>query len=171
MENNKSRGAVTMSNRDKLQGATNVFTMYFAYLNGVARQMGIDKAIALSAEVDKAMGGARGRMIKENSGGAEFDAITAAAAARKSILDDFGIESKPISENADKVVTQCGQCPVYDGAQVAGLDSGTIEAQCRDCSIGYMDALVKQLNPNLTYRLSKFRSAPGEPCEEEIVME
>jgi len=160
-----------MANQDKLQGATNAFTMYFAYLNGVARQMGIDKAIALSAEVDKAMGGARGRMIKEQAGGVEFDAIAASAAARKSIMEDFGIESKPISEKPDEVVVQCGKCPIYDGAQVAGLDTATIEAQCRDCSIGYMDALVKQLNPNLTYRLRKFRQSADDSCEEEIVLE
>lgn len=153
-----------------MQGATNAFTMYFAYLNNIAREMGIDKATALSADVVKAIGASQGMNIKKEAGGAEFDTVAAAAAARKSVLNDFGIESEPISENPDKVVLRYSKCPIYDAAQNAGLDKDAIEAQCRDGSIAYMDALTKQLNPNLNYRLRKFRTSANESCEEEIVL-
>jgi hypothetical protein len=34
-----------------------------------------------------------------------------------------------------------------------------------------MGATAKQLNPNLSFRVTKFRSTPDDFCEEEIVLE
>jgi hypothetical protein len=159
-----------MSQEDKLKGAMNAFTLHYAYINNVAQEIGVDKAEEIDSEVCKMMGSARGRMIKEAANLDEFTAEAAAKAARESILEDFGIISKPIEESEKRVVVQCERCPVYDGAYAAGMDHGSIEAQCRKAPIGYMNALVKELNPNLKYHLKKFRSSADDVCEEEIVI-
>jgi hypothetical protein len=49
------------------------------------------------------------------------------------------------------------------------MDDDTIEMWCRAGSIRSIDALVKQLNPDLVFRLVKFRSNSEDFCEEEIV--
>jgi hypothetical protein len=51
-----------------------------------------------------------------------------------------------------------------------GMDGKTIEAMCRVSSIRFDDMRVKQLNPSLSLRLRKFRSAPDDFCEEEVVL-
>jgi len=52
-----------------------------------------------------------------------------------------------------------------------GMDAKTIEnLVCRSGSIKLMDAMVKQLNPNLSVRIKKFRSSADDFCEEEIVL-
>lgn len=160
-----------MSHEDKRQGAANVFGLYYAYLNNIGQEIGIDKAEEIGSQLFKMNGSARGQAIKAISEMDEFTAEGAAAAARKSILEDFGIVSNSIEESPQRVVVKCETCPVYNGARMAGMDSGSIEAHCRSASIGYMDALVKELNPRLKYRLRKFRTSEEDTCEEEIVLE
>jgi hypothetical protein len=62
------------------------------------------------------------------------------------------------------------RCPVYEAGLSLGMDAKTIEVGCRASSIHYMDAITKQLNPNLSYQLTKFRSAADGYCEEVVVL-
>ena len=50
------------------------------------------------------------------------------------------------------------------------MDGATIEAMCRAGAIRYMDMMVKQLNPNLSYLLREFRSSADGYCVEEVVL-
>jgi len=159
-----------MATEDKFDGAKKVFTMFFAYLNTVAQEIGMEQAAALDTKVDETMGTAQGKMIKEQAGIEEIDVKAATLMAINSIREDFGIISEVIEESPQRAVTRCARCPVYEAAQTAGLDAETIETLCRTGSIRYMDAMVKQLNPNLSYQLRKFRSAADDFCEEEILL-
>ncbi|HEQ98379.1 MAG TPA: hypothetical protein ENO22_03445 [candidate division Zixibacteria bacterium] len=159
-----------MSYEDILKGAANAFTLHYAYINNVGKEIGIDKAEEISADVCRMMGSMRGKIIKENADLEQFTPEAAAAAARGSIEEDFGIITKLIEEGPDRIVYECRNCPVYDGAYRAGMDPGSIEAQCRYAPVGYMEALVRELNPNLSYRLRKFRTSADDTCEEEIVL-
>ena len=51
-----------------------------------------------------------------------------------------------------------------------GMDAETIENLCHSGPLRALDAMVKQLNPSLSYQLKKFRSAAKDFCEEEIVL-
>ena len=160
-----------MAHNDKLDGARNAFALHFTYVDSVAEEIGVDEAIALSEKVDEDMGSIRGQMIREQAGQMEFDAPSAASAARESIKNDFGIVSNVIEESDRRVVMQCGRCPVYEAARMVGMDNDEVRTQCCGGAIGYMDSLVKQLNPRLRYRLKKFRSSADDHCEEEVVMD
>jgi hypothetical protein len=159
-----------MAMEDKFDGAKTAFGFYFAYLNAVAQEMGMEKATALNAKVDETLGTMQGRMMKEQAGIKEFDAKTAGLQASDAIAEALGIRSEMIEGTPQKAVMKCGRCPVYEAAQMGGLDAKTIETLCRDGSLKFMDAMVKQLNPNLSYKLKKFRSAADDFCEEEIVL-
>ena len=67
-------------------------------------------------------------------------------------------------------MTKVGKSPIYESAQALGMDTKAIEASCRASCIKYMDAIAKQLNPNLSYQLTKFRSAADGYCEEVVVL-
>jgi hypothetical protein len=164
------KGVIRMSIEDKFTGAKNGFSFYFAFLSSIAEEYGMDKAIALSVKVDEKLGAEQGRMIKEQSEAAEFDTITAAAVAKNTIEHALGISSEVIEESPDKTVMRCSRCPVYEAAQDLGIDTNTVEKLCHKGSIKFMDALVKQLNPNLSYNLNKFRTSADDYCEEEIVL-
>lgn len=159
-----------MATQDTFSGAKNAFTMMMSYLNAVAHEIGMDRAVALDAQACEAMGVAQGKAMKDRAGTKHVDIKTAVSMALESIGEAFGIDSEVIEESPRRVTTRCGRCPVYEGSLAAGLDTGTIETLCRNASMGFMDKLVKQLNPNLTYRLKKFRHAPGDFCEEEILL-
>ena len=160
-----------MAMQDTFNGAKSAFTLMMSYFNAVAHEIGLERAAALDTEVCEAMGAAQGKMMKEQAGMQEVDIKTAATMALTSIKEGFGIDSEVIKESPQRIVTRCGGCPVYEAGQMAGLDTETIEALCRTSSIGFMDQMVKQLNPNLSYQLRKFRSASDDFCEEEILVE
>ena len=155
---------------DKLEGARNGLAMSFAYMNLVGEEMGMEKAIALSGKADGVMGDAQGRILREQQGGKDVDINAATTMALDAIKDGFGIISEVIESSPERMVVRCSRCPVYEAAESVGIDTGTIETLCRTGSLKFMDAMVKQFNPKLSYRLRKFRSGPDDCCEEEIVL-
>ncbi len=159
-----------MATTDTLHGATNAFTFFFAYLNGVTQEIGMEQAIILDAQVSEMMGAAQGQAIRDQVGLDEIDLATAAALANASIEEGLGIVSEVIEKNAQQVVSRRGRCPVYEAAQMLGMDNESIEAICRAGALRYMDTMVKQWNPNLSYRLKEFRSSADGHCIEEVTL-
>jgi hypothetical protein len=166
----RKKGNCIMGIEEKLEGARNGFAFYLSYLNTVGQEIGVEKAMALSAQTDTMMGEAQGRLMREQAGGEDVDISTAADMATDLIKESFGISSVIVKQSPDKVVLRCTRCPVYEAGHMTGHDTGMIEQFCRTGAIGFMDAMVKQLNPSLNYQLTKFRSGAEDCCEEEISM-
>jgi hypothetical protein len=158
-----------MATEDTSNGAKNAFTYYFGYLNTVGQEIGMERAVVLQTKMCEAMGAAQGKMIKEQAGVEECDAKAATRLA-ETFIEGLGIGSEVIQESPQEVVSKVGRCPLYEAAQLLGLDAETIEALCRAGALKFMDSMVKQLNPNLNYQLRKFRSAADDFCEEAIVL-
>jgi hypothetical protein len=51
---------------------------------------------------------------------------------------------------------------------MAGLDESTAEALCQRVAPAKLGATLRQLNPHLTHRITRYRTRPDEPCEEQI---
>jgi hypothetical protein len=158
-----------MAIEDVFNGARSAFTFYFAYLNTVAQEIGMERALALHTKMCEAMGAMQGKMMKEQAGIEEFDAKTAYSLT-KSVPESIGISMEVLEESPQKVVIKTGKCPIYEAAQMLGLDAKTIETVCRAGALRFMDTAAKQLNPNLSHQLRKLRTAADDFCEEEIVL-
>jgi hypothetical protein len=159
-----------MALEDTFNGATNAFSLAFAYINTVAQEIGMEQALALDAKTWEAMGAAQGKTMKEEAGIEGIDAQTAIALTGKLIEEGLGITSEVAEASPQRAMTKVGKCPLYEAGQMLGMDPEAIEALCRAGAIRYMDAVVKQLNPSLSYQLSKFRTAADDFCEEVIVL-
>jgi len=159
-----------MAVEDIFTGAQTALTFYYAYLGAVGEEIGMERALALDGQVCEAMGGAQGKMIREQSGIEEFDAQTAGQMLSGAIRQGFGIVSEAIEESSERVVLNVGRCPVYEAALAAGRDAEAVEASCRAGALRFMDAMAKELNPDLSYKLTKFRSSPEGHCTEEVVL-
>jgi hypothetical protein len=158
-----------MAIEDVFNGAKSAFTFYFAYLNTVAQEIGMERALALHTKMCEAMGAMQGKMMKEQAAIEEFDA-KAAYSLTKSVPESIGISMEVVEESPQRVAFKTGRCPIYEAAQMVGLDAKTIEAICRAGALRFMDTAAKQLNPNLGHQLRKLRSAADDFCEEEIVL-
>lgn len=156
-----------MAIEDTFKGARNAYIYYFAYLTTVAREIGMERAIALQTKMCETRGTLDGKMIKEQAGVEEFDAEAVASLA-EDYVETLGIRSEVIEESPQKVSFKIGRCPLYEATQVLGLDAETIEHLCRAGPVRNMDSMVKQLSPNLNYQLRKFRSGTDNFCEEVI---
>jgi hypothetical protein len=159
-----------MAIEDKFDGAKNGLSFYYAYLKEVARETGMDNAVSIGTKVDSALGAATGRKLKEQLGNKECDLLTAVSMALDTIKEGFGITSMVVSESPQKIVTRCGKCPVYEACMDVGMDSETTENLCHTGSLEFMDAMIKELNPKLSYKLTKFRSSADDFCEETIML-
>jgi hypothetical protein len=159
-----------MAVEDTFNGAKNAFSFIFAYINTVGQEIGMERAIALDTKMCEMMGAVQGKMLKEQAGIEEVDAQTAAALTGKLVEEAFGIKSDVAEASPQMVVTRIGRCPLYEAAQMLEMDAAAIEALCRAGAIRNMDTITKQLNPDLSYQLSKFRSSADDVCEEVIVL-
>ncbi len=160
-----------MGIEDVLKGATNGYAYFFAYLGGVAQEVGMDKAVEIFTNMCRQMGMIQGKMVKEQAGVEEADVKTAVSLVKGVITDGLGIVVDVVEETPNEVKFTCGSCPVYNGRQMVGMDLGLYEDICRRAPVEFMDALVKQFNPKLSYKLHKFRTGPEDTCIEGIVEE
>jgi hypothetical protein len=158
-----------MAVEDTFNGAKNGYLMLHAYTNTVAQAIGMEQALALATKMSETMGAAEGKMYKEQAGIEEFDTKAAYQGLNTSI-EGVGILSDVIEESPQKIIFKVGRCPIYEAAQALGMDTKAIEANCRASSISFMEAMAKELNPNLSYQLTKFRSSADDYCEEAIVL-
>jgi hypothetical protein len=164
------KGGINMGMEDVFNGATSAMTFYDAYLKTVAEEIGMDRALSLHTKMFETMGTMQGKMIKEQSGTEEID-TKAAWSLAKSAPESLGISMEVLEESPRSVVFKVGKCPIYDAAQTMGVDAETIETLCRSGPVRFMDAMTKQLNPNFSYKLQRFRSGPDDFCEEVIVQD
>lgn len=160
-----------MSNQDAFNGAKTAYIDFYAYINTAMQELGMGRACALMTRSDEIRGVKVGQLIKEQSGGKTFDA----EAAAETILDmaqQIGATDDVLEKSPEKVVTvtKFGNCPLYEAAKATGMDDKTIETLCHAGALVFFDNMVKQLNPDLSYRLRKFRSVADGGCVEEIVL-
>ena len=159
-----------MGIEDTYNGAASAMTFFNAYIQTVAEEIGMDKAVGLYAKMCENMGAMQGEMLKEQAGMEEFDA-KAAWSLVKTIPEGIGISSEVISESPQEIIVKLDKCPVYQAGQMLGLDAETIETMCRNGPAKLMNTCTQQLNPKLNYQLRKFRTAPDDCCEEAIIQE
>lgn len=159
-----------MTVEDTFNGAMSGLAFMRAYANTVAQKIGAEQALSLETETCETMGAMQGMMIKGQMDSEEIGLSEAGKVLWKQIETGFGILSEVAEESSNKIICKAGRCPVFESAQLLGMDVKDIETTCRATSIRFMDAMAKQLNPNLSYQLTKFRSTADESCEESIVL-
>ena len=153
---------------DVFNGAKSAMTFYDAYLKTVAEEIGKDQAISLHKMMFETMGEMQGKIIKEQAGNEEID-TKAALSLTKSAPESIGISMEVVDEDPQRISFKVSKCPIYEAAQMMGVDAKTIETLCRNGPVRFMDTMTKQLNPNFSYQLKRFRSGADDFCEEEIV--
>ncbi len=157
-----------MSATDTLTGAKSGLTFLFAYQNTVAQEIGRERAMALNSKMTKAMGTAQGKELTEQLDVEEIPPKLAASFSGAFLEQALGINSRVTKGNAQEAVIEIGRCPIYEAAEALGMEHAAIEALCRAGSIPYMDAIVKQFNPDLAYELRRFRPSAEGACLETI---
>jgi hypothetical protein len=157
-----------MGIEDTYHGATAAMTFFNAYINTVAEEIGMEQAVNLLTKMCETTGAMQGKMMKEKAGAEEIDARTAWSMV-KAIPEGIGISSEVAVAGPQEVVVKLGKCPLYTAGSMLGLDNSTIEHMCRSGAARLMETVTKQLNPNLSYQLRKFRSGADDFCEEAIV--
>ena len=83
----------------------------------------------------------------------------------------MGILGEVLEEGPSLVRVSVPKCSIYESYLMAGLDEAAMQARCRHGSMRFMDTEAKQLNPRLTFQLSKFRASPDDACLEELRLE
>jgi hypothetical protein len=158
-----------LTKEDPFNVAKNAFSMYGVYFNNVVAEIGLEPVLKLHTKTNETMGVQMGQMTKEQMGIKELDAKTAAMVI-KSVVSGFGISNIDAEEKPTSVLIKVHGCPVYEGRRVVGMDDEAIEAMCRKGALGFLDTFFKQLDPDASYQLKKFRSGPDGYCEEEITL-
>jgi hypothetical protein len=158
-----------MTVEDTFRGAKSGLTFLYVYQNTVAQDIGMERAVALNNRMAKAMGTAQGKALRERVDVKEIPPKLVASVAGAFLEQAMGIRSRVAEGTAEKAVIEVGRCPIYEAAEALGMQNAGIEALCRAGAIQYMDALIKQFNPDLDYDVSQFRRSADAPCIEMIV--
>ena len=159
-----------MATADVFTGAKSAFNFFFAYLNTVGQEIGMERAMALDTKMCEAMGAAQGMAMKEQAGMEELSLEAVDSLGERFMEDGLGITSQLIEEDAKKRLFKVGRCPLYEAAAELGVDHASIEALCRSGAIRFMDTMVKQMNPALSYQLREFRSSAQDSCIEALYL-
>ena len=91
-----------MAISDTFNGAKNALVLFYAYLNMVGQDIGMERAFALDTKMWEMIGTGNGKTLKEQTG---IDEIGAAAAASCTLVEEaLGISSEIIQESAQRSV-------------------------------------------------------------------
>ena len=159
-----------MATEDTFSGALQAMTFMNAYIKTVAEEIGMDQAVSLLTKMCESMGATQGKILKEQAGDEELD-VAAAWSLVKRVPEGIGIGAEVIKESPEEIVFKTDRCPLYTAGQMLGMDNNTIETMCRNGPARLMDTITKELNPNLSYQLRKFRSGEDDFCEEAIIQD
>lgn len=159
-----------MSEEDVFSGATVAYTAYFSYVKTLIEKMGKEKALAYMTQSDTARGTKAGAEIKAEAHGKDFSVKETMEKIVEMAKGIGGIDTVlEVDDDHAKTVTAFGKCPVYEAGKAVGMEDEEIEELCRASSLPFLDSVVKQLNPNLCYLVTEFRSEKYQGCIEEIV--
>lgn len=147
----------------------NMAAMTGAFFNGVAEEVGKERALDLLSESLENLGSTFGKAMKDQMGLDKLDVKTASS-IMKGMVETYGLSSE-IAEIPDRVQVKNFRCPFYEGLKMAGYEHEAIEAFCTYGPAVMTRAFVEKLGPNATYNFKKFRTAPDDFCVEEIVLE
>lgn len=155
---------------DVFKGAETAYMSCCSYLNKLIETLGAEKAFALMTETDTARGIKVGQELRQSLGGKDLNVHDTLNTIVTMAKDIGGIDTI-IEETEDHAitVTAMGKCPIYEAGKKIGMDDERIEAICRASSAVFLDQVVQQLNPELTYQVRKFRSEEDGGCVEEIL--
>ncbi len=157
-----------MKTEATFNGVKNGLIFLQAFQNKVVQEIGKERTLELDAMSSAELGATQGMMLKEQIGENNLDAIFASKIIFKYLEQELGVTPVMKEESPDKVVYSCGRCPIFESYHLFGADNKDIETACRASAVGFMDALVKQLNPELNYELIRFRSEADDSCDEAI---
>ena len=129
----------------------------------------MERATALFTQMEEAMGTVQGQMLKQQTGDEAID-VNAAYALAEGFVESLGITFEVTEQSPECVAFRVGKCPVFEGAQMLGMDVEAIEAACHAGALKFMEAAIKQLNPDLSYEVRKYRTSADDFCEEAIVL-
>lgn len=158
-----------MATKDAFIGAKTGFMFFVTFFNAVVQEIGMERTLGIMTKMSENMGAMQGKMMKQQAGAKEIDA-KAAWSLLKTAVEDIVLSFQVIEESPKRVVVKAGRCAVFEVAQALGIDAKSMETVCRAGGNRFDDMLVKQLNPSLSFRLRKFRSAADDFCEEEVVL-
>ena len=136
-----------MSREEIYEAAKRVYALYGAFFGAVAREVGMERALALHAQAHEEQGLASGKLLKQKLGERpDFGAL--GAVLRASNLS-IGIDCELTAADSSSALFSNSQCPMYDGYRMGGLDDETAEALCQEgrlpswgpCSPSWIPAL------------------------------
>lgn len=115
------------------------------------------------------MGLIQGKMLHSQLRREKVKRITPSIAGSltSGVLAGLGIVTENLEESLEKMSYKINKCPIYEAAKLMGLDP---EILCRHSAVPFMDTIVQQIDPNLSYELEKYRLGPDDYCQESIVL-
>ncbi len=155
---------------ERFIGASTAYIPYCAYVDELIKSIGKERTFELLSSSEKSRGTRVGKSVKEENPDVQYDLKKVMETIVEMASQIAGID-KVIELNDQRAVTvtEFGKCPVYEAAHSFGIPDEQIEELCRAGSLVFLDNVVKQLNPNLTYKVREFRSEKYKGCVEEIV--
>jgi len=149
-----------MAEHADYQVAETGFTLYGAFFQNVAREIGKERALALQCELGASFGRQTAGSIQKKSAGGTIGVRTLNAAQEARAIS-FGCV--PELETAGSVARlTVRECPLYDGLRASGLDHASVEAICRGISVAEYAALHEAC-PAVEASL-EFRATPDGAC-------
>ena len=156
-------------NEDVFNGAMAGLVFLDGFYNEVVEEIGEEKTLSLMDKMGMSLGKMQGKMLKNQARRDKIRNVTPSIARSLfgSIFTGLGMETEILKDTPEKISLNVKRCPVYEAGKLMGLVD---ENFCRHSAVKFMDTVVKQLNPNLNYKLKKFRTSSDDCCQEEIVL-
>ncbi len=153
-----------------LQGATTGLVFSGAYEQKMVEEFGQERAAELLEEAMQYVAKSQAAMVKEKTGMQDFDLEAIHSIVPNLMEENMGIVFEPIERTPTRIMYKIGRCPIFESSQMLGMEPAAIRPRCIATALVFMNALLKELNPNAGAQLNSFRQTASDYCLESFVV-
>jgi len=155
-----------MAREEVFNAAKSAFSMYGGLFNGIAQEIGMEKALELHAKQGESFGAMIGEMLRQQLGNKGPDTKTFSSILRL-LYVGFGFDAE-FDVGPTSISIKVTRCPFYEGARMARLDHETIGNMCKAMANAEYTKL-KEYYPKTEGKV-KYRESPEGYCLEQFTL-
>lgn len=145
-------------------GTRRAYTLLFSYVLAVSNETGSDKALGCFYDTVKKRGKNDGiELMRECN--IKGTGVTECLTVYTKMMNDYGVHPLIFSKTEEKALIRVDRCPFYEAYHASEISCGWLtENICKIITLPLITEIIKQVNPNATIDIQKYRASAEDFC-------
>ena len=153
-----------------IAGTRRAYALLFSYVIAASDGMGSDRALGLLNDIVKKRGKSDGlELVRECH--IKGNGIPECLTVYTKLMDDYGAHPLIFSKAEGNALIRVDRCPFYEAFHASEISCAWLtENICKIITLPMITEIIKQVNPNASVSIEKYRTSTTDFCIEKITL-